>query len=328
MPTNLPPRYFEVEERYRAAKANDEKIALLEELISTVPKHKGTEKLRGDLRRRLSKLKAAAQTRRSTSRQKSAFHVDREGAGQVVFVGTANVGKSALLAALTNAAPEVAPHPFTTWTPTPGMMVSENVQIQLVDTPAINRDYIEPELIELFRRSDLVLVVIDLQADPIQELEDSLALLASYNILSVSDEQNSEPTSPARIKPLFVAVNKVDDPSLDEEFEVLCELFGQDLPLIPVSAITGRNLAELKKALLEALDIIRVFAKPPGEEPDFNAPFVLKRGSTVEEFAAKVHQDFFKSLKSARVWGQGVFDAQMVGRDHILQDGDVVELRI
>jgi len=122
MPTNLPPECLEAEQRYRAAKSAEEKAATLEEWLSTIPKHKGTDRLRADLRRRLSKLKAASQTSKSAGKQVSAFHIGREGAGQVVLVGPTNVGKSALLAALTNATPEVADYPFTTWKPTPGMM--------------------------------------------------------------------------------------------------------------------------------------------------------------------------------------------------------------
>jgi hypothetical protein len=128
--------------------------------------------------------------------------------------------------------------------------------------------------------------------------------------------------------PLLVLVNKNDDQSTDEDFEVLCELFEEAWPLLPVSATTGRNLERLKQVVFERLEIIRVYSKPPGKEPDLNAPFVLKKGSTVEEFAGKVHQDFLEQLKSARVWGSGVYDGQMVGRDHVLHDGDVVELRI
>jgi ribosome-interacting GTPase 1 len=158
MPTNLPPEYFEVEKRYRAASSPEEKAACLEEMLGTIPKHKGTDKLRADLRRKLSKLKDAARTRKGTSRQVSAFHIDKEGAGQAVVIGPANVGKSALVAALTNATPEVADYPFTTWTPTPGMMPVEDIQVQLIDTPPLNSEFVDPELINLIRRADLILL--------------------------------------------------------------------------------------------------------------------------------------------------------------------------
>jgi ribosome-interacting GTPase 1 len=328
MPTNLPPEAREAEQRYRAAQSVAEKIASLEDFISAIPKHKGTDKLRADLRKRLSKLKSAAQSQKKVSRQESPFQIDKEGAGQVVVVGPANVGKSALVAALTNATPEVADYPYTTWTPTPGMMPMENIQIQLIDTPPLNRDYVEPELIELIRRSDLILLVVDLQGYPIQQLEDTIALLQENRIMPHHLKDRYTEQRLLTFLPLLVLVNKNDDQSTDEDFEVLCELFEEAWPLLPVSATTGRNLERLKQVVFERLEIIRVYSKPPGKEPDLNAPFVLKKGSTVEEFAGKVHQDFLEQLKSARVWGSGVYDGQMVGRDHILHDGDVVELRI
>lgn len=328
MPTNLPPEYFEVQERYRAAKSPAEKIACLEELISSVPKHKGTDKLRGDLRRRLSKLKTAAQTRKGVSRQVSVFRIDKEGAGQVVVVGPPNVGKSALVAALTNATPEVADHPYTTWTPTPGMMPVENIQIQLIDTPPLNRDFVEPESLNLIRRSDLILLVVDLQTYPIQQLEDTIAFLQEHRIAPRPLKGRYSEQRRLTFKPLLVLVNKNDDESSDGDFEVLCELLEDDWPLLPVSATTGRNLERLKQVLFEQLEIIRVYSRPPGKEADLSAPFVLKKGSTVADFAGKVHQDFLEKLKTARVWGSAVYDGQMVGRDHVLHDGDVVELRI
>ena len=101
-----------------------------------------------------------------------------------------------------------------------------------------------------------------------------------------------------------------------------------DWPMVPASVATGRNLEQLKDALVERLDIIRVYSKAPGKEPDYTAPFTLKKGSTVADLAAKVHKDFVDNLKLAKVWGTAVFDGQMVQRDHILQDGDIVELHL
>jgi small GTP-binding protein len=328
MPINLPPEALEAEKRYRAAQTTAEKIATLEEFIGTIPKHKGTDKLRADLRRRLSKLKSAAQTRKKGGRQSSAFRIEREGAGQVVVVGPANVGKSALVAALTNATPEVADYPYTTWMPTPGMMTAENVQIQLIDTPPLDRDYVEPELIELIRRSDLILLVVDLQTYPIQQLEDTVALLEEYRIVPAHLKDCYSEQRRLTLIPLLVLVNKNDDKRSDEDFQVLCELLGGDWPLLSVSANTGRNFERLRWAVFEQLEIIRVYAKPPGKEADLSAPFVLKKGGTVEDFAGEVHRDFLEQLKSARVWGSAAYDGQTVGREHVLQDGDVVELHI
>ena len=328
MPTNLPPEAVEAERRYRAAKSVAEKIACLEEFISTIPKHKGTDKLRAALRKRLSRLKTASQPQKGVGKRRSAFRIDKEGAGQVVVVGPANVGKSALVAALTNATPKVADSPFTTWKPTPGMMPMENIQIQLVDTPPLNRDFMEPELLDLIKRSDLILLVVDLQTDPFEQLEDTIALLQEHRIAPHHLKDRYTEQRGLTFIPLLVLVNKNDNESTDEDCEIFRELLEDDWPLLSVSATTGRNLERLKQVVFERLEIIRVYSKPPGKEPDLSAPFVLKKGGTVAEFAGKVHQDFFEKLKAVRVWGSAVYDGQMVRRDHVLHDGDVVELRI
>jgi ribosome-interacting GTPase 1 len=328
MPTNLPPEYFEVEARYRAAKTPMEKIACLEELLSTVPKHKGTDKLRADLRRRLSKLKTEPHAKKGVSRRDSAFHIDKEGAGQVVIVGPANVGKSTLVSTLTKATPEVAGFPYTTWKPTPGMMPVEDIQIQLVDTPPLNRDYMEPELLDLIRRADLILVMVDLQTDPFQQLEDTVELLHEHRIVPSHLKDRYTEQRGLTFLPFFVLLNKNDDEYSDEDVQIFCELIQDNWPLLPISTKTGRNLDRLGQTLFERLEIIRVYSKAPWKAPDLTAPFVLKKGATVADFAEKVHHDFVEKLKIARVWGKGVYEGQMVQRDHVLHDGNVVELHI
>lgn len=328
MPTNLPPEYYKIEERFRTANDNDERIELLEEMMRVIPKHKGTDHLRADLRRKLSKLKEAGQSHKAGGKQASAFHIEREGAGQVAVVGCTNSGKSSLVAGLTNAAPEVSPAPLTTWQPTPGMMPYANVQIQLIDTPPLNPDYVEPELYNLLRQVDLILLLLNLQGDPLQEMEDALALLAQHRILPQGQPAPAGDVRRFTHKPFLVVANQVDNESLDDDFAVLCELLEKPCPLLAVSVAAGRNLDPLKQAIFERLQIMRIYSKPPGREPNLESPFVLPLGSTLEEFAGRVHKDFLEHLKVARVWGQSVFDGQPVGREHVLHDGDVVELRI
>jgi ribosome-interacting GTPase 1 len=328
MPTNLPPQYFEADKRYRAAQSTAEKIARLEELMGTIPKHKGTDKLRADYRRRLSKLKSAAQAKKGPGRQESVYRIDREGAGQAIVVGPPNVGKSSLVAALTNATPQVSAAPFTTWEPTPGMMPVEDIQVQLIDTPPLNRDFVEPGLLDLIRRADLLLLVVDLQTDPMGQLEDSIAFLQEHRIVPRRLREASTEDRGSTFVPMLVVVNKNDDEASDELYEVFQALLEDDWPLVPVSATTGRNLEGLKRVVFDQLEIIRVYSKPPGRKPDLERPFVLPKGSTVEDMAAKVHRDFLHNLKAARVWGSADFDGQMVARDYVLADGDVVELRL
>lgn len=328
MPTNLPPQYYDAEEEFRAATDPQEKIRLLEELISTVPKHKGTDKLRADLRRKLSRMRASERAGPKAARHESPYRVEREGAGQGVVCGPANTGKSSLVRALTNAEPDVEPYPFSTWGPTPGMVKIENIQVQLIDTPALDRDFVEPDHIDLIRRADLAVVVLDIQGFPLEQLEWTASFLAEHRIVPEGPEGPASVDGRATRLPFLIVVNKVDGPAQDEDFEVFQQLLDAPWRCVPASAQTGRNLEEIRWSIFESLDIIRVYSKAPGREPDLQEPFVLPQGSTVEAFAGRVHQDFVKKLKSARIWGSGEFEGQLVARDHLLKDGDVVELKI
>ena len=327
MPANLPPDYYEVEKEFRAATSNPEKIALLEEMLSIIPKHKGTDHLRGDLRRKLAKLRERPQGGAGASKHETGFNVDREGAGQVAVIGPTNVGKSALVAALTAAQPEVAAYPFTTWVATPGMMAYEDIQIQLIDTPPLTQEHEEPMLYDLIRRADMALLLVDLTDFPIQQLEDTVALLVEHRIVPVELQEETEIQRRTKILPLLVVATKCDDDDAQGDFEVLVELLERKWRILPFSATTLRGADELKRQVFEMLEVMRIYCKPPGQDPDYGAPFTLGAGSSLEEFAGLVHKDFVEQLKSARVWGTGVFDGQQVGRDHILHDGDVVELR-
>ena len=318
MPTNLPPEYFSAEERYKQASTNQEKIDRLEELIGTIPKHKGTDKLRADLRRRLSRLKETAEKGKKTGKHESTFHIEKEGSGRVILVGMPNVGKSSLVAALTHAKPTISEAPFSSWTPTPGMMEWEHVQIQLIDTPPLNRDHMESEQFDLIRSADLLLLLVDLQADAMQQLEDARDILLEHQI-PIRCQQNVDQISASQpYIPVLVAINKCDDGSFAEDLQLFQELSQCDWPTVAMSGSSGYQLEELQQNIFNDLNIIRVYSKPPGKPPDHNAPFVLKRGSTIEELAAKVHKDILYNLKSARVWGTGVYDGQQVGRDHVL----------
>lgn len=328
MPTNLPPEYYKAEERFRSATTPDDKVTYLEEMLSIVPKHKGTDHLRADLRKKLSKLKDAARSKKGVKRHVSAYHIDKEGAGQVAVIGPPNVGKSALLNAVTNATPEVSPAPFTTWGPTPGMMPIENTQVQLIDTPPLSDEYIDPEFLNLVRRADLVLVLLDLQADPVGQLNDVFETLRENRIAPQYMREEDEEEGYTLYVPCLVLVNKYDGEEYGEHYQIFQELKDHNCPTIPISTETGYNLETMKQAVFEQLGVIRVYSQPPGRKPDLNAPFVIHKGATVGEFAAKVHKDFEENLKSARIWGKSAdFDGQMVSRDHVLADEDIVELQ-
>lgn len=328
MPANLPPPYFEAEKRLREAKTHAEKIESLEEMLTIMPKHKGTDKLRADLRRRIAKLKEQAQQKKGTARRDVSYSIEREGAAQIVVLGPPNVGKSSLVAALTNASPEVAAFPHSTWKPTPGMALYENIQFQLVDTPPISRDYMDQWIADLLRRADILAVLLDLQADPLQQYEETFALLADLRIFADGGPLPEGLKKPPFMKKLLILLNKMDDEKVEEDYKVFLELVETNLPCLGISTRTGRNLAAFLQMIYRVAGVIRVYTKAPGKQPDITAPFVLPAGSTLEDLAARIHKDFVSKLKFAKIWGTAVYDGQMVQKEYILQDGDVVEMHI
>lgn len=314
MPANLPPQYHEAEKRFRQARSTSERMDALEEMMAIMPKHKGTDKLRADLRARMAKLTQEAEQRGGPGgRAADPFLVRREGAGQVVLAGLPNSGKSQLVATLTGASPRVADYPFTTQEPLPGMMEFENISIQMVDAPALTYKDARSGLSLLLRRADLVLVVVDLSQDPVAQMAQVLDDLADRR-LALSPEDT------------LIVATKADLPGAAEALPYLEAEYGGRFPLVAVSAVTGLGLEELRQRLFQALDIVRVYTKTPGQPPDMTQPVILRRGDTVEEVAASIHKDFLRHLKYVQVWGSGKFSGQRVPRGYQPQDGDVVEL--
>jgi uncharacterized protein len=328
MPANLPPDYFAAEQRFRAAKTPEDKIEALEEMLAVMPKHKGTDKLKAMLRERISKLREQALLKKGGAKQKTAYSIEKEGAAQIPVIGLPNTGKSSLVRLLTRATPEVAEFPHTTHKPTPGMAQYEDIQLQLIDTPPLSREYAEPALADLIRRVDLVLILVDLLADPVEQLQETLAILRGFRIFSQVCPIPGELRKPPVVKKMLVAANKLDGPAEEENLAIFLELSGTALPCLGISTRTGRNIMTLLAALYDLAGVIRVYTKRPGKEADCAAPFIIPEGSTLAEMAGRIHNDFVAKLKYARIWGTAVRDGQMVQRDHVLRDGDIVEFSV
>lgn len=326
MPANLPPQYFEAENRYRNAKTTTEKVEALEEMLTIMPKHKGTDRLHGDLRRKLAKLRSELQKKKKTGKKTFSYLIEKEGVGQVILVGPPNVGKSQIICIATNASPEVADYPFSTRRPTPGMLQFENVQIQLVDTPPLCADFTEPWLLDIIRRGDLIMLVVDLAEDPLTQLEDTVSLLDGFKIRATRNEGSFKEGFTCRRA--LVVGNKLDLPKSHDHFQTLKDLVGERFPMVAMSAREGQNLEELRMTIYEGLNILRVYTKVPGKKADLNSPFTVQKGSTVRELAMYIHKDFMEKLKSARVWNSKGLTGQMVQREYVLQEGDVVELHV
>lgn len=328
MPANLPPQYFEAEKRYREAKTIPERIQALESMLSIMPKHKGTDKLRGQLRSKLSKLKSEAGKKGGAERKGSTFLVKPEGTAQVLLVGFPNVGKSQLVSALTNANVEVANYPYTTRKPTPGMMIFENIQIQLVDAPSIDLEIGEAWLSPMVRNANALMIVVSLDGDPLAQMERILSALEEIRVRPVGFEQGTIQDGEASFferKKALIAANKLDIEGAFENGDMLRERFGNSFPVFTLSVKGRIDLGVLKRGIFEILDIMRVYTKPPGKKPDFSEPVILRKGSTVEDAGYSVHKDFVKKMKFARIWGSEKYQGQMVKKDYVLHDGDVIE---
>ncbi len=328
MPANLPPQYSKAEEELRKASTPAERLEKLRELFRLLPKHKGTEKLQSDLKQKISRAKDDLEGAKSGAKKAGVSHrVPKEGAGQVVLVGAPNVGKSALLAALTNAHPEVAPYPYTTRAPYPGMMAWEDVRVQLVDLPAVDADFMEPWVPGLIRSADAALLVADLESDDVADaVEAVLKRLSDAHTELVGDLPfDAEDEAVQHIKTVLVAA-KTDAEGAGDRLEIVGEWFGGRFPIVAASATTGKGLDDVRRAAYDALGVMRIYTKIPGKPVDRDHPFTLPVGSVVLDLAREVHRDLEQSLKSAKVWGSGAFDGQTVRRDHELRDGDVVEL--
>jgi len=326
MAANLPPAYRDADERFRNATTNEEKIAALEEMIATVPKHKGTEGLQADLKRKLSHFKeAATQQAKKSGGHVDIFHVPRSGAGQVVLLGLPNTGKSAILATLTKAKVVVADFPFATQVPVPGMVRYEDVQIQLVDMPPITADYSAPGQVGTYRNGDLIALVIDLSQDVEEQILVLMEYLESRKLLADGKTPAVDSQGNAQGRKAVCLCTKADL-AAEGAFELVKASCDKMAEFLTLSTQTGEGYDKLGEMLFRQLNILRVYAKPPGKPADMQDPFTVPVGSTVQDLARVIHRELAEKLKNARMWGTGVYDGQSVQHTHVLHDKDIVEL--
>ena len=325
MPANLTPQYFEAERRFKSATTPEEKIQALEAMLAVMPKHKGTDHLQADLRRKIAKISEEAEKKYATSRKN--FNIRREGAGQVAMIGMPNTGKSLLLASLTSVRPEVADYCYTTKSPNVGMMPFENIQIQLVDMPALNMEESRVWSNTVVRNADLLAIVVDLTSDPVQQAENTLQCLEEISVVPCKAGTDYSGTG-LRERRTFIIGNVGDLDIDDEGIKAVEARFGGWIDSIRVSASDKQNLEELKRQLFSRLQVMRVHTKSPGARVDLTDPVILPAGATVEEAAEAVHKDFKSGLRYAVLWGSGKFDGQRVGPDHVLHDNDIIELHV
>ncbi len=330
MPANLTPQYLKAEEAYRRATTLEEELECLQVMLRELPKHKGTDHLQAQIKAKIAKTKRELQAEKRSGKKSRGIRIPRQGAGTVPILGGPNAGKSLLLTALTRATPEVADYPFTTKLPTPGMMPWEDVMVQLVDCPPITADYFESYMHGLIRGADLALLLVDLGDDSgIEQCQEVLDRLTQTKTRLAAQSYLSEDDVGLSYTRAFLVPNKIDLPDAPERLELLHELLPLDFPEYVISAKTGTGLEELRNAIYDALDVVRVYTKhPASKEPDRDRPFTLRRGSTIRDLAEQIHNDYVERLKYARVWGSAVHPGTPVKGDYVLHDKDVVELHI
>jgi ribosome-interacting GTPase 1 len=327
MPANLPPQYREAEKRYRAARTIPEKVSALQEMLAIMPKHKGTDHLKADLRGKVAKLMDELD-RPTAARggRPSPFAIRKEGAGQAVLVGPPNSGKSSLLVALTGAKAKVASYPFTTQVPVPGMLPFENTHIQVVDTPPLSEERLEGQLYSLLHNCDVLVAVVDLGSGPVSQVETVFRVLRQWEIQPVGPGDDAERDRGQMEKRLVIAATKADLEGALDAFQQLTAHCRRQFPVVLTSASEGVGLEDLGKEIFRSLGVIRVYTARPGSEPSLDNPMVLPEGSTVQEAATSIHKEWQRKLKYALVWGSAKFEGQRVGRDYVLADGDVLQL--
>jgi ribosome-interacting GTPase 1 len=339
MPANLSPEYKTAEAAFRKAREPRERLDCLREMLRTIPKHKGTERLQADIKQRIKELGDEIDTvRRGGGHGGPAVVIHPEGAAQIALIGPPNAGKSLLHTRLTGSGAHDAPYPFTTQFPLPGMMPFEDIRIQLVDLPAVASEHPVGWFQACLQSADAALLVVDLdETSCVEQLEDVHAVLHAKQVSltehwdlasTAPDEDERDEGDPFALRlPTLLVANKADLLAGPEaELEALREIAGLSYPAVVASALSGHGLGELGTAVFRNLGIVRVYTKTPGHAPDKTRPFTVRRGQTVRDVARQVHKDVERSLRYARVWGHSGFDGQQVGAEHVLADRDIVEL--
>ena len=332
MPTNVPPQYRAAEDRFREAATLQAKIAALQEMMSIMPKHKGTDHLKAQLRAKMSQLmdELEGPSKGPKSGRTEPFSLSKQGGGRATLIGLSNVGKSLLLSKATGANTKVGAYAQSTQEPVPGMLPYEDVLIQLVDTPPISNARTQGRLYGLLRNTDIFVVVVDLAQEAIPQVREVFSELEQwgFRLLELGEEVDEDGSELE--KPTVLVANKADVPGALDQFQLLEDEYAGRYPLIMASAEEEVGLDEMAEVVFQALRVIRVYTKSPRDKlEDFERgePFVLPVGSTVEVAAEHVHKDLVRGLKYAVLWGEsGKFEGQRVGRTHELIDGDIIEL--
>lgn len=291
MPINATFHYYKAEQEYHEAETTQQKIKALRKMLATAPSHKGAEKLRADIKKRLAQLKYKGESEKKTAKRGS-ISIHKEGAAQLVFIGLPNSGKSTLLSKLSGKKIKVADYEFTTTKPEVASIKFENVWLQGIEIPAIHEGYVESkqgrQILSLVRNADFVVVVC-------KEFGDIAKIQAELKKANI----------------LLRKKKRLDG-------------FEQEMPHM---VVTWKDFANPKliEKLWKPQKKIRVQTRVGHKIAP--KPIVLQEGSTVEDVARTIHKDMVRKFRFAKIWGPSArFEGQQVGLEHVLKDTDVVEV--
>ena len=305
----MPHRTFaQVAKRRLVGKEGRERIREVNALLAELPDYRNGPY--ADLRKWL--MSEIDDTRvRASAVHRDSIAVRREGAAQIALVGPPNVGKSSLLQALSEIQIKTGDYPFTTLRPVPALTRIGGVLVQLVEIPGLIGGAADDRgggraLLGVLRSVDAIVYCCRLGGDP-AELRTVLAEVAAAGIE----------------KRAVLAATRADE-AADGVIATLEQAF-PTLPVVPVSILDERSLEAFREAVWGLTGLIRVHLRKDGSvDPE---PLALDPGSTVADVADWVHHDLRETFSGARIWGPSArFDGQRVGRDHAVQDGDVVEI--
>jgi len=346
MPINATIGYQKAERKYHEARTIAEKIRALEEMLREAPGHKGAENLRNEIKQKLSKIREL-QEKQKTAGSRQTIAVKKEGAAQVVIIGVANSGKSTLLSKLTNAKPEISPHPFTTKLPEIGIMDYQGVKVQLVEIPAITEGFssndLGPTLLGIVRQAELIIIL----SNEDSELELIKNELANSNVVTDKPKPKIVITKASSGGLMFVGKIKANIDEVktllrthgvhngtvefqqESTFEDLEEVLTEGIAYVKAIVVNKNdNPGILREKIWKNLGLIKVYTKQPGKKKDY-PPIAMKEGSTIKDLALRIHKDFLAKFKFARVWGESVkFQGAQSGLSLVLHDEDVVEFHI
>ena len=299
---------MQIIKRRLTGKEGSERVRELRAIVADLPDYKNGPY--ADIRKWV--LNEIEQTRlRAAVVHRDSIAVRREGAAQVALVGAPNAGKSSLLHALSEVQIKIGNYAFTTLRPVPALVRIGGVLVQLVEIPGLIAGASEDRgggraLLGVLRSADAIVYCQDVTAPP--------AALATVR---------AEVAAAGIDKPALLAVTKIDEADAGVPAALLAAV--PDLPVIGVSILDDGSLAAFKQAVWRLTGLIRVYLRRGGRVED--EPLAMEQGATVVDVARAIHKDLAANCRHARIWGPSArFDGQQVGRDHRVQDEDIVEI--